>query len=346
MTRPDTLSGVNPHRLLPIVVLAVLAVVLSACTTTPTAAATVDGSEISDAELAAQLPEFKVLAELQGATCGGALPGAEAPSDPDAACAQQALGVLIQDRVLQNYATANQITVPEADIAKTLQEIEAGAPQEGAFDALLKKQGVTREQFGEFVKKLLLFAAVQEQVSGTGMEEEALRKSYEEDTLPFTTIDTAHILVADQAQADEIFAKATKENFAALAEKYSEDPGSAKKGGDLGAISAASLVPEYATAAANAEPGTIIGPIKSQFGYHIIFVKDVKVKPFEEARKELEGDSAASQGFFQRWLTDRLKAADITVNPRYGRYDVETNTVVPISSTGASAGASPPVPGP
>ncbi len=341
VSRPDTLPRVNPRRLLRIAVpTVVLALALAACTT-PNVAATVDGSEISDADLQAMLPEFKVLAELQGATCGGAPPGGEAPADPEVACSQQALGVLIQDRLLQNYATANQVTVPQADVDKTLEQIDAGAPQEGAFDALLKKQGVTRAQFGEFVKKLLLFAAVQEEVAGTGMEEEALRKAYEEDKLQFTTIDTAHILVSDQAQADELFAKATKANFAALAEKFSEDPGSAKKGGDLGAIAAASLVPEYANAAANAEPGTIVGPIKSQFGYHIIYVKDVKVKPFKKAAEELTGDASSQQQFFQQWLKDQLEAADIQVNPRYGRYDLETNTVVPVTSTGPASGSSP-----
>jgi len=318
---------------------------LGACVTTPNAAATVDGSEISDADLQGLLPEFKILAELQGSTCGGALPGAEAPADPNVACAQQALGVLIQDRVLQNYTTANQITVPQADVEKTLEQIDAGAPQPGAFDALLKKQGVTRQEFGEFVKKLLLFAAVQEQVSGSGMQEDALRKAYEDDKLQFTTIDTAHILVADKAEADRIFSQATKGNFAALAKKYSEDPGSAKKGGDLGAIPAASLVSEYANAAANAQPGTIIGPVKSEFGYHIIYVKDVRVKPFAKARKELEGGSSASQRFFEQWLKGQLESAEIEVNPRYGRYDVDTNTVVPITSTDPSSVAPPPVPG-
>jgi peptidyl-prolyl cis-trans isomerase D len=63
-------------------------------------------------------------------------------------------------------------------------------------------------------------------------------------------------------------------NFAALAKKYSDDPGSKDKGGDLGSIQKGQTVPEFEQAAFAAKKGELVGPIKTMFGFHIIQVQD------------------------------------------------------------------------
>ncbi|MEI8033198.1 MAG: peptidylprolyl isomerase [Chlorobiaceae bacterium] len=60
--------------------------------------------------------------------------------------------------------------------------------------------------------------------------------------------------------------------FEALAEKYSADPGSAQRGGDIGWFSKDRMVPEFATAVFGARPGSVVGPVQTQFGLHIIKV--------------------------------------------------------------------------
>ena len=72
-----------------------------------------------------------------------------------------------------------------------------------------------------------------------------------------------------------------KDNFAEKAREFSKDPGSAKNGGSLGETADLSkLVPEFANAVKNGKAGDIVGPIKTQFGYHIIYIqsKDPKNK--------------------------------------------------------------------
>lgn len=78
--------------------------------------------------------------------------------------------------------------------------------------------------------------------------------------------------------ATEIFKTTTKENFEKVAKEFSKDPGSASKGGDLGFANMSSFVAEYAKATLEAKAGDIVGPVKTQFGYHIIYVvaKDEK----------------------------------------------------------------------
>jgi parvulin-like peptidyl-prolyl isomerase len=64
------------------------------------------------------------------------------------------------------------------------------------------------------------------------------------------------------------------EDFGALALQYSKDPGSAQQGGDLGWFGKGRMVKEFEDAALNAAPGSVVGPIETSFGWHIIKVTD------------------------------------------------------------------------
>ena len=76
-------------------------------------------------------------------------------------------------------------------------------------------------------------------------------------------------------QAEEIKKTTNKDKLAAKAKEFSKDPGSANNGGSLGETADLSqLVPEFANAVKKAKSGDIVGPIKTQFGYHIIYVQD------------------------------------------------------------------------
>lgn len=74
----------------------------------------------------------------------------------------------------------------------------------------------------------------------------------------------------------EVLAKTlTPENFAENARKLSEDPGSKDNGGDLGWIdSNTNFVPEFLEAVKSGEKGKIVGPVQSEFGFHLIYIED------------------------------------------------------------------------
>jgi len=79
-------------------------------------------------------------------------------------------------------------------------------------------------------------------------------------------------------------------DFAALAEQHSEDPGSGSKGGDLGWFGRGQMVDEFEQAVFGHKPGDIVGPVKSQFGYHVIKVEDLqpeRQRPLEEVREQV-----------------------------------------------------------
>jgi peptidyl-prolyl cis-trans isomerase D len=138
----------------------------------------------------------------------------------------------------------------------------------------------------------------------------------------------AHILIRVAPDADvdtqndaELRAKGVAQiaraggEFAVLAEKHSDDPGSKDKGGDLGWFGRGRMVPEFDEAVFSAKPGDIVGPVKSQFGYHIIKVDGFRPesqRPFEDVVEQvrfrvLEGRASIEAEKRARELTSRLQ---------------------------------------
>jgi hypothetical protein len=72
--------------------------------------------------------------------------------------------------------------------------------------------------------------------------------------------------------------------------------------------------------------GRISGLVRTQFGFHIIKVDDRRTKTLEQARAELSEEIATAKRTesFQSYIVERLRAADIVVNPRWGDFDPET----------------------
>lgn len=88
--------------------------------------------------------------------------------------------------------------------------------------------------------------------------------------MPYAT--ASHILVAKQERAEEIKQRLDSgEDFAALARQYSLCPSSAR-GGDLGRFSKGDMVPEFDQVVFAEEVGQAHGPVKTQFGYHLILI--------------------------------------------------------------------------
>jgi peptidyl-prolyl cis-trans isomerase D len=107
-----------------------------------------------------------------------------------------------------------------------------------------------------------------------------------------------HILVTGKddatalALAQQVLSQAKSgKDFGELAKQYSQDPGSAQNGGDLGWAERSTFVKPFADALFGMSAGEIAGPVKTQYGYHIIRLEEIqrgKSKSFEEARPELE----------------------------------------------------------
>ncbi|MDQ6621654.1 MAG: SurA N-terminal domain-containing protein [Pseudomonadota bacterium] len=164
----------------------------------------------------------------------------------------------------------------------------------------------TPEQ-GKFEYVVLTPEAVQSQVS---VDEAEARAQYQSNLKQFGQEEqrsASHILLsvkpdakpeekeAVRKKAEEIAgqAKANPSRFAELAKQYSQDPGSAPQGGDLGTFGRGNMVKAFDDAVFAMKQDEIAGPVSTEFGYHIIKLTGItpaKVKPFEEVRAQIESD--------------------------------------------------------
>ena len=87
-------------------------------------------------------------------------------------------------------------------------------------------------------------------------------------------VHAAHILVKKEEDAESLLAKiCAGESFSDLAKKHSDCP-SGRKGGDLGWFGAGQMVREFEEAAFKGAKGSVVGPVKTQFGWHLIKILD------------------------------------------------------------------------
>ena len=127
--------------------------------------------------------------------------------------------------------------------------------------------------------------------------DEELRRAYEDEGYG-TEIHAAHILLrwpADSAARERARAVADSlqrlaaagADFAELARRHSEDPGSRTRGGDLGWFGRGRMVPEFEQAAFALEPGAVSPVVESRFGLHIIKAYERRQPPFDEVADNL-----------------------------------------------------------
>lgn len=135
------------------------------------------------------------------------------------------------------------------------------------------------------------------------IDEDVLRQRYEATQARFMTAErrrASHILITagNERTEDEARALAQSlaerleggEDFGALAEEYSDDPGSAGQGGDLGWIEPDVMMPEFEAALYDLERGEVAGPVETEFGYHLIRLDEIDAprgQTFAEARSQI-----------------------------------------------------------
>lgn len=152
-------------------------------------------------------------------------------------------------------------------------------------------------------------------VAKDAVSEEALKKAYDAKYVkaaPTKEYDAAHILVKTEEEAKAIKADLDKgADFAAVAKEKSLDKGSAANGGALGWFGAGMMVKPFEDAVMKLEKGKLSDPVKSDFGWHIIKLNDVRTAAaptLDDVKEQLSGDlrQAAVEAKLKE-LTDAAK---------------------------------------
>lgn len=176
----------------------------------------------------------------------------------------------------------------------------------GIYDQLIQQE-VLAQSVGELGPRVLATLDNDKRglVSGIAIEgivasavtDEALQAAYDarfKDAAPQTEYSAAHILVATKEEADAIKTElAGGADFAEIAKAKSTDTGSGANGGDLGWFGPGMMVKPFEDAVIAAKVGEVTGPIQTDFGFHLILVKETRVaeKPtLDQLRDELAAE--------------------------------------------------------
>jgi peptidyl-prolyl cis-trans isomerase C len=198
----------------------------------------------------------------------------------------------------QNAAVVNGKAIPKAKLDKMLasagQVSNNPELRDRARDMLITrelinqeaiKRGVInndgiQEQLEQARLNILVGAVFEDYIQREGVTEAELKTAYEQVKGQFSGKEykVRHILVEKEADAKSLIAKIKAgEKFEDLAKANSKDPGSAVNGGDLNWMNPQALVPEFSKAMIALDKGQMTDkPVKSQFGFHIIKLEDVR----------------------------------------------------------------------
>lgn len=192
--------------------------------------------------------------------------------------------------------------------------------QKTQFENQSKELKFTEEDLGDFYEtQQLAIEVLNKQVTDESIHEEYNRQ-LEADESVFMTATVSHILIkvndpytgeevrtAEEALslAQEIKGKLDQgEDFAALAQQYSEDDGSKQSGGTYSNVPISNWVEGFKNAAATLPIGEISEPVETEFGYHVMKVSDRKVQSEDDVRDSLRAQ--VTNNLFSEYMTEEV----------------------------------------
>lgn len=223
---------------------------------------------------------------------------------------------LIEQEVLIQESTAQNISVDQAEIDGELQKFKQQFPNEEAFSTQMAAMGYTEDSLKKEIRRSKAIQQLIEQkiVAEIAVPEEEMAAYYEANPEKFETperVRARHILVRLNPEMEDAEKEAARKKIEAVKEKLSSgedfeklasensDCPSSKNGGDLDYFARGQMVKPFEDAAFAMNPDEISDIVETQFGYHIIKVEDKEAAAtlsFEEAREglaeQLKGEKA------------------------------------------------------
>ena len=226
-------------------------------------------------------------------------PFPKAGSQDYAALKNRAVALLVQAAEIETRAKEQfGIEITRKQVEARLKQIKAQYFQgsEKRYQQQLKKQGLTDEQIRADVKLQLIREEVFKKLTdGMKVGSDEVHEYYLQHSQSYAqpqSREVRHILVKSKPLADKIYAQLKGgASFAALAKKYSQDPGSKGTGGKL-TVSRGQTVPQFDATAFSLKTKELSKPVKTQYGWHIIQalgkVRPPTATPEKQVRASIE----------------------------------------------------------
>jgi parvulin-like peptidyl-prolyl isomerase len=232
----------------------------------------------------------------------------------------QAVKFLVQRAQFEVKADELGVDVSDEAVDKRIEDYkkERHKGSDKKFQEELKQQGLTEDQARDIIRANLIQEAIYNKVTAdVKVADKDLRSYYDKNKNQYGTPETRlvrHVLVKEKAQADRLYGqlKEPGADWAGIAKRYSQDPGSKDKGGRYTATKG-QVVPEFEKAVWSIKTNELTKPVKTQYGWHIIQalapIKKGTTTPFpqvkEAIRQQLIQDTKNKE--MESWVEDMRK---------------------------------------
>ena len=231
---------------------------------------------------------------------------------------QQVLDTLVIKKIIQLEAKKQNIKVTKDEIQAEIDKTIENFGSEEAYKNALEYYGITEDRLKEDIElNLYVNKLLEPKIKITENEMKNYFEENKDDFKQEEQVKASHILVDDEETAKEIKQKLDNgEDFAELAKKYSTDPTTKDKGGDLGYFTKGKMEKEFENAAFSLKVGEISNPVKTQYGYHIIKVvdkKEGKEANYEESKDEIKEKLFEEKlpDAYQSWIEEKMKEYNV-----------------------------------
>jgi foldase protein PrsA len=307
------------------------------------AVAQVNGKVITREDLDRRIEDLKLQYQGQG------LPEPGSPQYPE--FQKQVAQELVTEEVVWFEADKKGIVVSDEEINDQIEQLKQMTGGEDKFQEALSQRSLTLDRLKENIRKGLIYQRIISEVTKDTPQvtEEDVRDYYNQHKSDPSfqkpeTRKVSHILVKDEATANQVKAQLDAgADFASLAKQYSTDESTKNKGGDLGEVpsSGSGFVAEFEQAMNQLAAGQTSGPVKTQFGYHIIRVDSISppgTRSFDDVKEELEANlqSQRQQESFNKWLEEAKSNYTITYADEFKPTETTPATETPATTTETS----------
>lgn len=220
------------------------------------------------------------------------------------------LDEMVDYKIIEEDAKKMGIEIDSKLVDKKFAELKKDLGEKYKEDQ--KKLGIKDSYYKDKIVEQEYLKAHEKKVkSAFEVNDEELKKYYEENKNEYYLAKVSHILLKTEKEANQVYGELSENNFGELAKKYSKDQNSKESNGFLGEFKSGIFEESVDDEIKNLNAGQISKPVKSKLGYHIIRVDEKKTQAFSDVKDSIRNEILNKK--YQAYLKNLKEKSEVEI---------------------------------